>query len=182
MRIINKLQGIIILLVLFGAIIFVLCPYFPHIKYLRGRCIEVIDGDTIKLQTNKRVYRIRLNYIDAPEIDQLSFDKKAIGNLSKNFLEVLVKDKEIQVQYSQLGFYQRILGTLFIDDIEINRLMIKEGFAVLYPYAMFESHGQKMDYLYLYYNAKAKRKGMWNSSGFLDPKEYRKRKKLIVLD
>ena len=44
-----------------------------------GRVIKVIDGDTIWVKSNNKHIKIRLSYIDAPEL------KQTHGVRSKNF-------------------------------------------------------------------------------------------------
>ncbi|MCO4756160.1 MAG: hypothetical protein KC478_16885, partial [Bacteriovoracaceae bacterium] len=57
------------------------------IKRIKARCERVIDGDTVEVIYNNRPLKIRLAFIDAPELAQLSFDRKPIGTWSKLFLQ-----------------------------------------------------------------------------------------------
>ena len=62
---------------------------FSFDKTLKGRVQEVLDGDTLIIHGQK----VRLIGIDAPELDQKSFDGVPIGEMSKSYLEKLVRRK-----------------------------------------------------------------------------------------
>ena len=54
-----------------------------------ARVIKVIDGDTIWVKSANKHVKIRLSYIDAPEL------KQKFGIRSKNYLTNLIQDKKI---------------------------------------------------------------------------------------
>ena len=64
-----------------------------------GRVIKVIDGDTIWVKTNNKHIKIRLSYIDAPEL------KQTYGVRSKNFLTNLILDKNVQINAKTNYFF-----------------------------------------------------------------------------
>ena len=64
-----------------------------------GRVIKVIDGDTIWVKTSNKHIKIRLSYIDAPEL------KQTYGVRSKNFLTNLILDKNVQINANKKDRY-----------------------------------------------------------------------------
>lgn len=106
-----------------------------------GRVIKVYDGDTItiasKLPIKKSpIYRfsVRLNGIDTPEMKGtgITDDEKTAANQTKEFVTKLVLNKYIRLENIQNEKYGRILADVYIGDIHLNQLLIKERYAVVY--------------------------------------------------
>ena len=101
--------------------------------------LRVIDGDTIDAMVDLGFSvwvkkRIRLYGIDAPETRTRNLEEKARGFQTKERLvELLDKSNNKFVLVSHgVGKYGRCLGTILINDTEINQLLIKEGLAEEY--------------------------------------------------
>ena len=86
---------------------------------------EVIDGDTIKLQTGETV---RLLGINTPEKGQPYYEE------SKNRLKELVENKEVSLEkdVDDRDQYGRLLGHVFLESENINVKMLNEGLATVY--------------------------------------------------
>ena len=106
-----------------------------------GRVIKVYDGDTItiasKLPIEKSpIYRflVRLNGIDTPEMKGhgVTDDEKNAANQSKEFVTNLILNKYIRLENVQNEKYGRILADVYIGDIHLNELLLKERYAVIY--------------------------------------------------
>ncbi|QIQ22053.1 thermonuclease family protein [Zophobihabitans entericus] len=95
---------------------------------LTGRIVKVIDGDTVILLVDKEQIKIRLLDIDAPERGQ-AYSQKSRLNLAQ-----LVLDKEISVTVSGKDVYDRVLGTIFANGINVNAEQVKQGYAWAYQY------------------------------------------------
>ena len=100
---------------------------------------RVIDGDTvdamIDLGFNTWVHkRIRLLGIDAPETRTRDLEEKAQGFATKERLEGLLEAANgmFVLQSHGVGKYGRCLGTIFIEEQNINELLIEEGLAEVY--------------------------------------------------
>ncbi len=100
---------------------------------------SVYDGDTITADIDLGLgvilvdQKIRLLYIDAPEIKGLFKNK---GNKSKEYLTGLLKNQEVYLSLDskekERDSFGRILGILRIKDLIINNRMVEDGYAVLY--------------------------------------------------
>ena len=106
-----------------------------------GRVIKVYDADTItiasKLPYNESpLYRlsVRLNGIDTPEIKgkDISEDEKEAAKVARNFVYNLVFNKYVRLENIESEKYGRILADVYIDDIHLNNLLIRERYAVKY--------------------------------------------------
>jgi len=100
---------------------------------------RIIDGDTVDALIDlgfdvwvKR--RIRLYGIDAPETRTRDLEEKQQGLLTKDRLAGLLEasDGEFILVSHGIGKYGRCLGTLFIEERNINELLISEGLAEVY--------------------------------------------------
>ena len=103
----------------------------------KAKLDRVIDGDTvdanIDLGFDITIHkRIRLAGIDTPESRTRDLEEKARGLASKDKLIELLGDGNFVLESKEVGKYGRVLGTLHIDDMNINDTFVKEGFAVEY--------------------------------------------------
>jgi len=117
--------------------------------------IKVIDGDTIWIKKDNKHIKVRLSYIDAPEL------KQNFGIRSRNFLSNLVLDKMIEVNTNKKDRYNRHLGEIYIhntkESIFVNAKMIKSGNAWVYKTYTNNPYLKNLeDY------AKMNKKGLWN--------------------
>ena len=100
---------------------------------------RVVDGDTvdamIDLGFDTWVHkRIRLLGIDAPETRTRDLDEKAQGLATIARLTGLLESANgmFTLQSHGVGKYGRCLGTIIIEDENINELLIREGLAEVY--------------------------------------------------
>ena len=91
------------------------------------KVIRVIDGDTFEIEGGERVRMIGIN---APEI------KEQYGLLSKNYLKKLIENKYVLLEKGEItndrGFYKRLLRYVYLDGVDINLKMVRDGFARAY--------------------------------------------------
>jgi micrococcal nuclease len=106
-----------------------------------GKVIKVYDGDTITIAAKlpykeSPLYRlpVRLNGIDTPEIKgkDISNEEKEAAKLARDFVANLVFGKYVRLENVQNEKYGRILADVYINDIHLNDLLIRERYAVKY--------------------------------------------------
>jgi len=141
------------------------CSSFHTIDYFRDRIDEipltlagtekqcfvnrVLDGDTIEIIyfhptmlrgkfENIQRKILRLADIDAPEIHSKDIKEKEKGNISKEFLSSLILNKVVLIRFVKEEKYGRLMGTIFLNEEDINNKMIQNGMAREY-------HGEKKD-------------------------------------
>ncbi|EMO7880870.1 thermonuclease family protein [Campylobacter upsaliensis] len=140
-------------------------------KELTGKVSKVIDGDTIEFlaktsKTNPYNHiiklKIRLYGIDAPEL------KQAYGKEAKEYLSALVLKQEVSLIIENKDKYERIVGTLFLKGQDINKEMVKNGYAHAY-----ESFSKK--YLAEQADAKMFKLGLWQDEKAVKPSEFRRK-------
>ncbi len=92
---------------------------------------RVIDGDTIEI----RGQRIRLHGIDAPESKQFCEkhgEEYRCGQQASLALADIVGQSVIRCEPNGVDRYKRIIGVCFKGDQDLNRWMVRNGWAVAY--------------------------------------------------
>ena len=91
-----------------------------------GVVAEVIDGDTIELESGER---IRYLMVDTPETTGGSDD--CFGSNAVQFNTDLVLGKTVQLTYDQecTDAYDRLLAYVTVDGQELNALLVERGYA-----------------------------------------------------
>ena len=106
-----------------------------------GQVIKVYDADTITIASKlpydaSPLYRlsVRLNGIDTPEMKGkgVSDEEKEAAILARDFVSNLVLHKHVHLENIESEKYGRILADVYIGDIHLNELLIKERYAVKY--------------------------------------------------
>ena len=105
--------------------------------YYKVEILRVVDGDTVdvRMDLGFNVWhkcRVRLMGINAPESRTRDLEEKARGLASKDWLIQKLESADVQMQSHGVGKYGRVLGTLYIDDVDLNNLMVEAGHAVKY--------------------------------------------------
>ena len=161
LRRIPKITTVILLILTLNAV---------HGKTVEGRVISVTDGDTLTmLLADKKKLKIRLTGIDAPE------KRQSYGAKSKEHLASLVYQKIVKVEYSRVDRYQRTLGKVLMEGIDINLEQVLNGFAWHYKtYAKDQSVRDQNEYSKAEVKAKRNRRGLWQDERPQPPWEFRK--------
>ncbi len=138
---------------------------------------KVIDGDTVHINFKK----IRLEGIDAPEIKQqcekpylkisaligFKFSKNYFcGILSKKHLVNKINKSKIRCISTSRDKYKRYLATCYKEKINLNKWMVRNGYAVAYK-------RYSKDYLRDEKYAKENELGLWKGF-FIRPEKWRK--------
>ena len=106
-----------------------------------GHVIKVYDGDTITIASkmpyeNSPLFRfnVRLNGIDTPEIKgkDISNEEKESAKQVRDYVSNLVLNKYVRLENIQNEKYGRILADVYIGDLHLNSLLVKERYAVIY--------------------------------------------------
>ena len=134
-------------------------------KEILGKVIKISDGDpfTLIFENNFEV-RVRLDGIDCPE------KKQAFSNKAKQTLSDLIFGKMVSVTYEDKDRYGRVLGEVFVGDVNVNQQMIRRGYAW-----HFKRYSDDPILAELELEAKVNKVGLWVDQNPIPPWEYRKR-------
>lgn len=128
--------------------------------------IKVSDGDTITVLVDKQQIRVRLEGIDCPESHQ------PFGNRASQLTEKLVKGKTVTIVKSGEDQYGRTLGYVWVDDICVNRELLKAGLAWHYKYFNKDPELAEMEN-----QANEAKLGIWSEPNPIAPWDWRKGKR-----
>ena len=126
---------------------------------------SVIDADTLEIHGQ----RIRLEGIDAPESGQRCYNSDAAwrcGQQASLAVSDMIARRPIVCEINSVDRYGRSLGTCYLDQTDLNGLIVSEGWALAYTryskrYVAHEVEAQR-------YN-----RGIWNST-FVAPWDWRR--------
>ena len=105
--------------------------------YYKVEVLRIVDGDTVdvRIDLGFNVWhkcRVRLMGINAPESRTRDLEEKARGLAAKQWLIDRLEFKAVEMKSHGSGKYGRILGELFVDEVNINEEMIEKGHAIWY--------------------------------------------------
>jgi endonuclease YncB( thermonuclease family) len=137
---------------------------------------RVYDGDTISVTRDRTdIRKVRLVGIDAPETSIKKYEPgQPYSQQSKKYLTSLVLNRTVSITSYDLDVYNRVLGVVFWEGININLQMVRSGLAEVYrgnspkgldiaPYWKAEEE------------AKTAMRGMWSlGDKYISPKEWRR--------
>jgi len=149
-----------------SAVVAATAPYCPATD-AQGRPawrVEMInDGDTVTLlDTAGQRVRVRLVGIDAPELDQ------PMGRESRAALAAKLAGGIVRVEGDARDQHGRLLGTLRLDDRDLNREMVAEGWAWA-----FTGFAEDSDLIAAESAARRARRGVWADPQPLPPRQWR---------
>jgi endonuclease YncB( thermonuclease family) len=127
---------------------------------------------TILTDTGERV-KIRLYGIDAPEKGQ------DFGNKARLYLNDLCYGKTVKVEEKGVDLYNRVLGVVYTNGLNLNQEMVKNGLAWYYDYYVKDSHLEELEQA-----ARKQKLNIWSMKNPVPPHEFRKaaKKNKVILN
>jgi micrococcal nuclease len=128
--------------------------------------VKVVDGDTVDVNINGNVERLRLIGIDTPETVDPRREVQCFGIEASNKAKELLMGKSVSLEedasQGDRDKYKRLLRYVFLPDgTNFNLYMIKEGFAHEYTYD--EVYKYQLDFKQAEVEARNANKGLWSS-------------------
>jgi len=129
------------------------------------RVVEVIDGDTIKVDIGGKIETVRLIGIDTPEIaGSHNPQDDYFGPEAAQYTKQLLENRPVYLipdpMQSNRDKYNRLLRYVFLEDgTLVNAKLIAEGYAYNYVYEPFQFMKQ---FDYLEKQAKENQLGLWS--------------------
>lgn len=141
-------------------------PGRTGVVLISGQALRITDGDTFTLLPagDAEPERVRLHGIDAPERDQPH------GSAAGTALAELVEGHTLQVEVVERDNYGRLVGRVWIDDLDINLAMVTAGHAWWYEYYAQE----RRDLELAEEEARRARRGLWQQHDAIAPWDWRR--------
>ena len=92
---------------------------------------RVIDGDTIEVNIDGTIYRVRYIGVDTPELDDERSEFRALAKEATRLNRQLVEGKTVRLEkdISETDKYERLLRYVYVDDIFVNAELVRRGLA-----------------------------------------------------
>lgn len=146
-------------LLIFASLLFT-CAFTDY----EAKVVKISDGDTIKVLTvDKQEIKIRLHGIDAPE------KKQPFSRLCKQALQAKIAGKIVTVAGDKKDKYQRTIAKVFLDGEDVNKFMVKNGYAWA-----FKKYSKEYENDEAY--ARNAKLGLWQEDSPTPPWEFRKKR------
>ena len=130
-----------------------------------AKVVSVADGDTITVLRDGSQVKIRLYGIDSPEKGQ-DFGQKA-----RELTAALVAGRSVDIEQMDTDRYGRIVGLVEVNGQSLNRLIVQNGFAWVYPQYCNERFCD--DWIQSEATARKSKKGLWKDPVVVPPWEWR---------
>lgn len=132
-----------------------------------GLVTHVIDGDTIRVNNERgEPEKIRIHYIDAPELKSTKYPYQDHGAESKTSLMQLCSGKIATINPRGTS-YDRTVADVKCQDVDVAAFQVQWGYAWAYTNAPKRIKRLQID-------AQGKRIGLWSKDNPIKPWEWRK--------
>lgn len=134
-------------------------------RMLEGQVVAIADGDTILVRTDDAFLKLRLVYVDAPELDQ------PYGRSARWALRTLLNHKKVRFQTLGRDRFERTLAlvTRLPDNLDVNYELVARGHA----WANTRSDSKER-YAEAEEKARSAHLGLWRDSHPVRPATWRK--------
>lgn len=131
----------------------------------QGKCIKVVDGDTLDLLTaENETIRFRFESIDCPERGQ------PFGSNATEFVKQAAIGRDITVYQTGVDTrYDRLTGFVYVGDYNLNAELLANGLAWHY-----KKYSEDTDLAILENNARVAPVGIWQDIRAIAPWDWRK--------
>lgn len=131
------------------------------------KVVEVVDGDTIKIDYNGKTETVRLIGIDTPEVVDPRKPVQCFGKEASAHAKTLLTGKSVRIEADATqdnhDKYSRLLRYVFLEDnINFNKQMIADGYAYEYTYNV--PYKYQKEFKDAQATAQSSSKGLWAAS------------------
>lgn len=136
---------------------------------LSGKVVGIADGDTLTVLSGPEQVRVRLAWIDAPEIGHgRNRPGQPFGQASKRSLSDLCFGRRASVEVVDRDRYGRVVGRALCEGRDANLYQVRRGMAWAYvrygpPASIVEAEAE----------ARAAGRGLWSDRSPVPPWEWR---------
>jgi len=89
---------------------------------MTGKCVKVLDGDTLIIECEKGQRTVNIEGIDAPELDQ------PWGKVVRNFVRDLVRGEDVQVEVVEVTG-DTVVARVTVNGIDLSEMLVGRGLA-----------------------------------------------------
>ena len=160
------------------AVLFVApCSAKEPLRTVEGYVKKVADGDTITVISDGTKIKVRFYGIDAPETEKRN---RKTGRVSKpgqpygeevfKTLEEKVYRQRVRLDIMDIDRYKRAVAVVWLGNRNINREMVREGWAWAYRQYLDRPHAS--EYIDAEEQARKEKRGLWQQYNPQPPWEF----------
>lgn len=153
------------------------------LRSIEGTVTKISDGDTIHVTDSLGTkVKVRMYGMDAPETEK---SNKRTGHISKagqpygeeayRALQGKLQRQRVRLDVMDVDRYGRTVSIVWLNDRNINREMVAEGWAWAYRQYLDRPHAS--EYIQAEEQARSRRLGLWQQGNPQPPWEFRKLQK-----
>ena len=136
-----------------------------------GFVVKILDGDSLQVARDGKIYEIRLYGIDTPEY------KQPYSNKAKQLTRSLSYHRKVAVEKKDIDRYGRIVALVSSQGKLVNRELVRAGLAWFYPrYCLEQPLCGELESLEG--QARKERRGLWQDDSPVSPWEWKRQKKI----
>lgn len=106
-----------------------------HVLLQKDECrvLQVFDGDTVEVDCNGKIDKVRFIGIDTPETHKPNTPVQCFGPEASDFVLQLLDSKVVTLEkdVEDKDIYNRLLRYVYLDGVMINELIAKRGYSYL---------------------------------------------------
>jgi len=100
-------------------------------EFVEAYVVDVIDGNTIDVQVDTEIYRVRYIGVDTPEKGETLFEQATMANMNLVYSKKVVMIKDV----SEIDYHNRLIRYVIVGDVFVNYELIKQGYALAVAYS-----------------------------------------------
>ncbi|MSQ13670.1 MAG: micrococcal nuclease [Dehalococcoidia bacterium] len=136
-------------------------PASPSPQRQTARVVEVVDGDTVKVEISGQRYTVRYIGVDTPETVHPTKGVQPFGPEASAANKKLVAGKTVELEkdVSEIDRYGRLLRYVYVDGVMVNAWLVQNGFAQSATYPPDVRHQEL--FVRLQREAREAGRGLW---------------------
>jgi len=136
-------------------------PASPRPATVPANVTRVIDGDTIEVEIDGRLFKVRYIGMDTPETVHPTRGVEPFGREASDRNRQLVEGKTVYLEkdVSETDRYDRLLRYVWVDGTMVNAVLVLEGYARVATYPPDVKYTE--DFLELERGAREAGRGLW---------------------
>ncbi len=89
---------------------------------MTGKCVKVLDGDTLVIECEKNRRTVNIEGIDAPELDQ------PWGKEVRSFVRDMVRGEDVEIEVIESG-EDAVVARVIVNGIDLSEMLVSRGLA-----------------------------------------------------
>ncbi len=89
---------------------------------MTGKCVKVVDGDTLIIECEKNRRTVNIEGIDAPELDQ------PWGKEVRSFVRDMVRGEDVEVEVIESG-EDAVVARITVNGVDLSEMLVSRGLA-----------------------------------------------------